>query len=221
MGIDRIGPDSLFTLVQYFLVGFVARYTYRRVVGHRTEPDLTMTVMSVVWSVLLTSLLQIIGAPVPAWVPASLQGLFAAGSYLLAAALGAYLVGRGRLGVGSLDMPWLNLAKRSQLIVEEIERSEGSYVEVQVGTDWYSGMIERFDRDPERFADLHISLSRVAKLIDGSWQALPQVQLVLSLADIQVLAIVRPLPALGSSSEREVRAGEYADQAKHEPHDGA
>lgn len=189
MKFPEITPENIQALATLFVLGFVFRHIEGLVRGSRKESDLTTTVLAVAWSLVIFALIQAFEQPIAENIPKKLHFAVSLASYIGAAAIFGAAWGYARL--------WMpGVSGYAQTIVNVIRASKDAYVEVQLGEVWYQGMIWHYDRDAERYLDLHFTLRHPAKLDNGKWVPIENVEeMMLSLRDVRVINRLKKLEA--------------------------
>lgn len=184
--LDLLKPETLQGVTYLFLIGYVFRHVEGQVRNRRKETELQNTILSVCWSLVIFALLRPIQRPIPSAIPKELHLGISIGSFLLASAVMGFSWGKFRLWLPKVA-PWVEPSGYAQTVMSMIRASDGAYVEIKLGDEWYQGMIWHFDRDAERFLDLHITMRHPAKLIDGEWQSIPAQEMMFNLKDVKLL----------------------------------
>lgn len=182
---EFLKPEAISGVATLFVIGFVFRHVEGTIRGRRKESDLHSTILAVSWSIVLLSLIRVLEKPVPPSVDEKYHQVISLASYIIFAALMGVIVGLMRLAVPRI-IPFIP-AGYSQAVVNVLQSSKGAYVEVLVDEQWWSGMIWQYDRDPERFLDLHFTLRHPAKLVGGEWIAFGAEETLFCIKDVKMI----------------------------------
>lgn len=155
-----ISQDDLATLATFFGNGYAYRHALLTKRGARNEAELHTLVMAVVASVFLWVLYSVIRVQFPPWVSAEYKLPIALASHLLT----SYLLGLCVAHMGGKPkitrLPILGALigeSETQSVIRFLQDSDGKYLRFKMDDGgWYIGHVAYFDKDPERFKDLHI-----------------------------------------------------------------
>ena len=198
---DLLKPQALQGVATLFIIGFVFRHVEGQVRVRRKEGDLHMTVLAVAWSLVIFAFIQLIQKPMYSWVPDQAHLAVSLASYIAVAAVLGYLWGKSRLNLPIWWQKWRSKRPSlpdlfptgySQTVLKVLESSK-EYVEIKVQGEWFQGMVWHYDRDSERFLDLHFTLRHPAIKKDGQWLPIGEAEeMMFSMRDVQVFNRLRP-----------------------------
>jgi len=212
MSLPVIAKGDLATLVTFFGNGYAYRHALLTQRGARNEPEIHTLVMSVVASIFLAVLFSVGYIPIPHWMPDTLRLPLALGSRLglsfliglsiakLAATppIKKYDFLRKLVGDSECQSIIQFLNDTAAKDTEGKDAIPAQFVRFKTCSGhWYVGRVDYFDKDPERFKDLHIVFVQLWKIEDdGKWRKLDELsQMIVSVEDIEVLqAEKRPPP---------------------------
>lgn len=205
--VPSLKPEDIANIATFFGNGYIFRAAMLSVRSGRNEPDLHAVTLSVLTSVVLWVPYSIVNWRIPDSIRQSYHLPISVASFLIASyALGLSWGYAPRL-FARARRPWIRHllgSQEAQSVRRFLLQSRGKWIRVRLDNGfWYEGMVDHFDRDAERFRDLHITLVHpaISKGGDDPWLPLADVERILiCISDVKAAHILRP-PELAAPVE--------------------